>query len=375
MKWTTALVLSLLTPGLAPETARAQWTAQASGTGAELRALAAVSARVAWAAGKGGIFVRTLDGGLTWRADSVPGAGGLFFIGVAATGGDTAWLAGSSFADSLPDARLYRTVDGGRSWTQQWRSTRPGIFLDGVRCWDGRRAVAFGDALDGHMVVLVTADGGATWSPPSVLPAAPPGEAGFAASGTALEVGAAGRAWLVTGGGGGASSTRARVHRTVDYGRSWSVVQTSLAAAKTAGLFGVAFRDAKHGLAVGGEYTQPRAPGAKVLATSDGGRSWRLVGEAAPTGVRYGVAWPAASGRGAFAVAVGPTGSGYTVDGGRSWTVLDTVAYNTVAFVRGSSGPVGWAAGPAGKIARWTGLGSAGGVLSGRGAGAGRARR
>ncbi len=345
----SAILLTLLTATVRPLPAGAQWRPQESGTSAELRALVAVSGRVVWAAGKGGVFTRTVDGGASWRADTVPGATGLFFIGVAAVDADTAWLAGTSFADSIPDARLYRTVDGGRTWQLQWRSTRPGIFLDAVRCWNTRHAVAFGDALDGRMMVLTTADGGASWLAPAVLPAALPGEAGFAASGTALALtgGAGTRAWVGTGGG-----ARARVYRTEDGGRSWAVAATPLPAGRTAGIFGVAFRDSRHGIAVGGEYTHPRAGGrANVLASSDGGRSWRVLGEARPAGVRYGVAWvPGAATP--TAVAVGPSGSGYSVDGGRSWMPVDTVAYNTVAF---AAPDAGWAAGPAGRIAHWTG--------------------
>jgi photosystem II stability/assembly factor-like uncharacterized protein len=337
--------------------ARAQWQPQRSGTTAELRALLAVSERVVWAAGRGGVFVRTLDGGSSWRSDTVPGAGGLFFIGVAATGADTAWLAGTSFADSIPDARLYRTDDGGRNWRLQWRSTRAGIFLDGVRCWDARRAAAFGDALDGRMLVLSTSDAGATWTrvDSASIPAALPGEAGFAASGTALAASRAGGrgrpgerllAWIGTGGGG-----RARVYRTQDGGRSWSVASTPMPAGTTAGIFGVAFRDERHGIAVGGDYSRPRAPGAVALRTGDGGGTWTPAGPAAPAGVRYGVAYVPGTGTPTL-MAVGPSGSGYSTNDGGSWTVADTVAYNTVSFATASAG---WAAGPDGRIARWRG--------------------
>lgn len=350
MRLTRTVLPLLLWMGALAAPALAQWQPQRSGTGAEFRALAAVDARVVWAAGKGGVFARTLDGGATWRADTVPGATSLFLIGVAATGPDTAWLAGTSFSDTVPDARIYRTEDGGRSWRMQWRSTRPGIFLDALRCWDSRHALAFGDALDGRLLVLATNDGGATWWQPAAgdLPPALAGEAGFAASGTALTVvrSAERLGWIGTGGG-----ARARVYRTRDGGRTWSVSETPLAAGRTAGIFGVTFRDALHGVAVGGDYRQPRASAANVLRTRDGGLTWTVAGAAVPPGVRYGVAGVPGA-RTPTLVAVGPSGSGYSTDAGGSWILVDTVAYNTVAF----AGPTaGWAAGPDGRIARWVG--------------------
>ena len=64
----------------------------------------------------------------------------------------------------------------------------------------------------------MTADGGANWTrvPPAQLPAAATGEGSFAASGTCVETGADGRAWIVM-----STPAHARLLRTNDYGRSW----------------------------------------------------------------------------------------------------------------------------------------------------------
>jgi len=56
--------------------------------------------------------------------------------------------------------------------------------------------------------------------------------------------------------------------------------------------------------------------------------------------------------RGRSMVAVGLAGTARSEDAGENWTMVDTVAYNTVAFF---SPAAGWAAGPRGKIAKWTG--------------------
>src|SRR5216684_2773821 len=49
-------------------------TPQQSGTTNRLQAISPVNARVVWASGVGGTFVRTLDGGRTWQAGIVAGA-------------------------------------------------------------------------------------------------------------------------------------------------------------------------------------------------------------------------------------------------------------------------------------------------------------
>ena len=83
-----------------------------------------------------------------------------------------------------------------------------------------------------------------------------------------------------------------------------------------------------------------------ILATDDGGVTWREIGSSAPAGVRYGVTHVPGS---ATLFAVGPSGSGMSSDGGSTWTTIDTASYNTVDFV---SVRHGWAAGTDGRIAR-----------------------
>lgn len=54
-------------------------TPQSSGTTQLLIAVSPVDSRVVWAAGTGGTYVVTTDGGNTWRAAAVPGAESLQF--------------------------------------------------------------------------------------------------------------------------------------------------------------------------------------------------------------------------------------------------------------------------------------------------------
>jgi photosystem II stability/assembly factor-like uncharacterized protein len=141
------------------------------------------------------------------------------------------------------------------------------------------------------------------------------------------------------------------VFRSTDRGRSWQVADTPLHAGNSAsGIFSLAFSDARHGVAVGGQYNKPNERFDNVALTDDGGATWRLASGALPAGYMSGVAFiPGTHGR--SLVAVGLAGTARSTDGGESWAMVDTVAYNSVAF---ASRDAGWAVGPRGRIARWT---------------------
>ena len=319
------------------------WAPQGSGTDAEFRGLDAVSAKVAWAAGRGGVITRTVDGGATWQADSIPGAGDLFLIDVHALNEEVAWVLGTSFQGNA--ARLYHTTDGGRSWSTQYARADSGVFFDGFAFTDPRHGVAFSDPVGGSLLIIRTEDGIRwTTADPGSLPPVQKGEAGFAASGTAITAIPSGRVWIGTGGG-----TVARVFRSEDAGRTWQAFPTPLPAGAGSGIFGVAFRDSTHGLAVGGDYRKPTASAGNLIRTTNGGRSWELLEGTGLEGVQYGVAHVEEDSY----VATGPTGSFLTTDAGSHWARLSTEGYNTVSFAGAAN--AGWAAGTEGALARFVG--------------------
>ncbi|HSE51266.1 MAG TPA: hypothetical protein VLB00_03710, partial [Gemmatimonadales bacterium] len=241
----TLFALAVLAPPLG-----AQWIIQSTGTAAEFRGLHAVNDRVVWAAGRGGVVARTTDGGGTWNADSIPGASNLFLIAIRALDQRRAWALGTAFSGASA-ARIYRTDDGGKTWRPQYENTTAGVFFDGMAFWNANDGIAFGDPLAGHFTLLVTRDGGTHWTPVPAerSPQAHEGEAAFAASGTAIALGGTREAWIGTGGG-----PRARVLYSADRGATWRAAETPAAAGPARGVFGLAFRDRRHGLAVGGDY-------------------------------------------------------------------------------------------------------------------------
>jgi len=313
---------------------------QQSGTTTEFRGLHAANDRVVWATGRNGVFTRTIDGGATWVADSIPGADSLFLVDVHATSATVACVLGTNFNGG--HARIFRTDDGGRSWETAFDVRHPEVFLDGLAFWNERYGLVFGDQVDGAFFIARTEDGCRSWTvvPRDHLPPARAREAGFAASGTAIAVADETCGWIGLGGG-----TTARVLRTTDRGVTWTAHETPLPAGASAGIFGIAFHDARNGIAVGGDYTQPTTRSDNVMQTADGGETWRIVGSSAPAGVRWGVA--AIPGMPAWYLATGPAGYGLTADGGASWVAIDTASVNTAAAAVGG---VAWVAGRAGRI-------------------------
>ncbi|MBO0721652.1 MAG: hypothetical protein J2P41_12565, partial [Blastocatellia bacterium] len=213
------------------------WTPQTSHTTARLRGISAVSDKVAWASGANGTCLRTIDGGATWQAATVPGADSLDFRDVEAFDADNAYLL--SIGDG-EKSRIYKTIDGGRNWKLQFTNTNPKAFFDALAFWDANHGLAFSDPVDGHFLVITTEDGGSTWNevPAENIPAALPGEGAFAASGTCITVQGRNNVWIATGGGA------ARVFRSTDAGKSWQVAATPIAGGQpSAGIFSIAFKD------------------------------------------------------------------------------------------------------------------------------------
>jgi len=328
----------------AVQPARAQWLLHSVDSTIEFRGLSAVNASVVWASGTRGRIARSTDGGATWRIDTVPGADTLDLRDIQAMSATRAWTMSSGEAEK-GQAKIFGTTDG-TTWVEQFAEKDSGGFFDSMAAWDNEHAITIGDPIKHQLYVLVTSDGH-TWTrvPTTDAPPTIPGEGSFAASGTCVVVNGSSNAWIVTGG-----AATARVWRTTDRGKTWKVADTPVHAGNSSsGIFSVAFVDATHGVVVGGDYTKPKGLFDNVAITDDGGATWRKPRGTLPQGFMSAVAYiPGTSGRSLVAVGLG--GTARSDDGGESWTMIDAVPYNSVAF---ASPTAGWAVGPRGRIARW----------------------
>jgi len=310
------------------------WLSVDTPTRAGLRALAAPDPATVWIGGTDGTLLLSSDAGRTWRNVAPLDAAGLDFRDVEARDARAAVAMAAGEGDRT---RLYRTTDGGDTWATLYVGKSAEAFLDAVAAADERRMYAIGDPIAGRFLFLASTDGGATWRE-RPGPAADDGEAAFAASGSCLFARGT-RILLATGG------RRARLHMSDDEGATWSARDLPLPHGPTsAGAFSMAFADDDHGVVVGGDYKQPDASGAVAAVTSDGGRSW-TVARRPPGGFRSAVA-PVPGTRGREWIAVGPSGTDRSRDGGHTWAPVDATALNALAVGASSR----WSVGPAGAV-------------------------
>ena len=342
MKCVSIVILLSLLSG----STSAQWSLQPSGSTARLRGVSVVNDQVAWASGTGGTVLKTLDGGNTWVRRPVNVTGGaedlvLDFRDIEAFD-DRAACVLSIGAGEL--SRIYRTEDGGATWSLGYINHEPEGFLDALAFWNSGQGLALGDPVKGRFVVLTTDDEGKSWTPNASegMPEALPGEGAFAASGTCLTVQGEGNAWFGTSAG--------RVFRSADGGRTWTVHQTPISAGNgSSGIFSMAFQNSQRGLAIGGDYKEPALGRHIVALTSDGGRTWRQPQGPEPPGYRSAVALLGSPDEGNL-VAVGPEGTDTSSDGGETWRKLSDTGFHAVDFDHAG---VGWAVGENGQIARF----------------------
>ena len=334
------LPVLLISLALATQAPSMTLEAQTSGVTTRLRGVSAVSAQVAWASGANGTLLRTVDGGSRWTKLVPPaGAEKLDFRNIDAFGDRVAYALSIGSGET---SRIYKTVDGGATWVLQFANTDPRVFLDAMAFRDADHGFAFSDSVDGQFVVLSTANGGASWDriPAGRLPPALDGEGAFAASGTNVAVLGA-NVWIGT--------TKSRVLRSTDGGRSWTVAQTPIAVGEATGIFSIAFKDANHGVVVGGDYTKESQAGDNAAFTTDGGLTWTLA--KGISGFRSVAAWLPGT---RSVLAVGPAGADWSIDDGRSWTSVTLTGtpagFDTLSFAPQTS--LGWASGAGGRISR-----------------------
>ena len=226
---------------------------------------------------------------------------------------------------------------GGDETTLVYQEAHPKAFYDSMDFWNDQEGIAIGDPTDDCMSIIITRDGGETWTKLSCndLPKAKEGEAAFAASDTNISI-VGDHTWVATGG------KASRILYSPDKGKTWRIYDTPIIqGTATTGIYSLDFYDEQNGFAIGGDYTKPNDTLNNKIRTSDGGKTWQVVANAKGPGYRSCVQYiPNSDGK--ELVAIGFKGIDYSNDAGDSWTHLSDEGFYTIRFLNDS---VAYAAG------------------------------
>ena len=234
------------------------------------RGIFAVDKNIVWVSGsKGSVYV-TDNGGKKWEKKKVPQGDSLEFRDIEVISPRTIVLMSAGVGKN---SRIYESTNNGKSWKIVYQNNYLDGFLDTIEFWDKKDGIAIGDPINGKFNILLTNDGGNSWKEPpgKSIPAAFPGEAQFAASGTCISVIGKKEAWIGTGG------TISRILKTTDIGESWTVVKSPILQGKSStGIFSIHFADEHTGIIVGGDYLHEKNTDSTSAFSDDGGKTWTL---------------------------------------------------------------------------------------------------
>jgi len=216
-----------------------------------------------------------------------------------------------------------------------YKEDHPNVFYDAMEFWNEEEGIAIGDSVEGCLSVIITRDGGHSWTKLTCdqLPKGIEGEGAFAASDTNIAI-IGDKTWVAT--------TAGRIYYSKDKGVSWEIINTPIVKDKdTEGIYSIDFYDENNGFAIGGDYTNPDDSTANKIRTKDGGKTWQLVAENKSPGYRSCVQY-VPNGKGQHLVAIGFKGIDYSNNAGESWRHLSDEGFYTIRFLNDS---VAYAAG------------------------------
>lgn len=224
---------------------------------------------------------------------------------------------------------LYRISKDGKETQLVYEEKGEKVFYDAIQFWNDAEGIAVGDPTENCFSLIITRDGGQTWTKTSCanLPELAEGEAFFAASNSNIII-KGNRTWIVSGG------KKSRVFYSDDKGISWQVVTTPIIQGSAmTGIFSADFYNETIGFATGGDYEKPNQNFGNKISTFDGGKTWSLIGENEGYGYGSCVQFVPNS-NGNELVTVGASGVYYSYNQGKNWNkIADYKDLFTIRFI------------------------------------------
>ena len=264
---------------------------------------------------------RTSDGGRSWTTEPLPGT---TLRSITVIGSRMAWAGAACGEVDVPCVPgVLASTDGGRTWLRVSREPVVWLsFVDAVHGWavspqDPTLAGPVGGVVG---TLLATNDGGRTWAQHGN----PCRQYGLAP--IAVSFADVGHGWIGCAGGGAAGTAPKAVMATVDGGKTWAVRSlvsrpggpTSVGTITWSGyMTGIAMR----GDGIGIQWLDRQS----TFRTSDGGRTWKPIPPGSPDVVSVANAWLLDDRHWIAIVFDGSDGHQKvlaTHDGGASWQVV-----------------------------------------------------
>jgi photosystem II stability/assembly factor-like uncharacterized protein len=225
-------------------------------------------------------------------------------------------------------ALLFKTGDDG-NMQMVYKEEGEGVFYDAMTFWNDQEGIAVGDTVNSCLSIIITRDGGATWSKLSCknLPKAQDGEVAFAASNTNIKT-IGNKTWIAT--------TNGNIYFSEDKGYHWKVIKTPMFNnVATQGIYSIDFYNDLNGFAIGGDYTKPDINNSNKMVTQDGGETWQVLANNKEPSYRSCVQY-IPNRAGMELVALGFKGIDFSNDGGFNWKHLSDESFYTLRFLNDS---------------------------------------
>jgi photosystem II stability/assembly factor-like uncharacterized protein len=310
------------------------WDLAVTPVKSSIRGLSPVTSNIVWASGSGGVWLRTLDGGLSWDSGIIDGLDSVDFRDIEGLDAATA-IAMSSGQPAV----IYKTKDGGKTWEKKFQGSDKDFF-DGM-IFHKKDGYVVGDVVDGLWRIVKSKDFGETWTISETSPKGKEGSGSFAASGSGILVNED-ELWFISGG------EASNLYYSPDRGFHWSVFSTPiLQGMASQGAFSISLVDNNILFAVGGDFLDENSTEKNAMISLDKGKSWQLLNGNPPSGYRSGVTYYPFH---HWLITVGPNGSDFSKNGGKDWERFSDVGFHAV-FLDKSQTSI-WATGSEGRIAR-----------------------
>lgn len=307
----------------------AQWVQQISGTTALLKSVSAVSDQICWVSGSG-VVLRTTDAGATWinaLGNIASTFGGSNIWGI---DGQTALVTGTISGNAF----VYRTSNGGTSWSQVF--TQTGGFINSVQLTGGLNGYMMGDPVGNRWSLWNTGTIGLSWDSTGIRLDGT-GEAswnnGMMISGTKI--------WYVT------NTATGKIYYSTNSGTTFTAQQTGVTSATFGAIW---FNYPFQGLA---------SSNGLLFSTSNSGTTWTAVSNA-PGGTSNVGGITGKNLKWWFTRNVASTSIYTSGDNGATWSsqTCPSGAYSHISMGRLSTGGTAniWAVGDAGKIIYLSGV-------------------